>query len=173
MRCLHPLAARDAVRSGLTEQMAAAERNRDPSGLGWTAMHVVASPAIDFSNLVDIAALREALSPLMPEVTRFHATAGAGFSGHDAWGSYDEAAVCYGLDETCFVKVDLDEGRVRAIWFECRRCDVARRELLGRALKAIDALTPCVLADHWLAVEVVVGDDRLMQNYFDALAPLA
>lgn len=170
MRSLHPLGARDAVRADLAAAIAASDLNRDPSGHGWTDLHTIATPAIDFRTLLAIEAARAALAPLMPVVSRFHATAGAGFSGHDAWGSYDEAAVCYGFDATCFLKLDCDGGHITAVWFECRTPDAARTDALLTALRAIDAQTPCCLVDHWLKVEGAVTDQDFMRNYMELLA---
>jgi len=99
-RNLYPTAARNEVADDLDAAREAAERNRAPSGQGWTAMHVIRSPATDYPEAgVTAAAAAPVLEPIMPRVKRFYATGTAGFGGKphdDPYGSYEEDAWCFG-----------------------------------------------------------------------------
>ena len=171
MRSLHPRDARDEVCVDLGESDEAAERNRDPSGFGWTDIHVIATPSVDFRDLVGLDAFCTKLAPVMPAVTRFYATVGSsrGDGGRDPLGSYDEAATCFGFDPACYIKADIIDGAVAAIWFECRTPDVFRRDALMSGLRALDVLTPCHLVNYWLHVDGSVGDDAFLRRYADLL----
>lgn len=51
MRNLYPLVTRAEVEADMDESIAAAERNRAPSGPGYTAMHQIEPPSLDYAEL--------------------------------------------------------------------------------------------------------------------------
>lgn len=173
MRCLHPAAAWPDVVREMMRAQAASERNADPNGLGWTDIHVIDPPAIGFAAVgLRPQTVGTALAPLLPRVTHFAATATAGFRPgvRDPYGSYDDDAWCYGHDASCFIKLDLAHDVVTGIWFEASTSDASHLRALGDALRAIDCLTPSIIADYWLDAAGAVADEIFMRRYFDALA---
>src|SRR5438045_693258 len=151
MRCLHPLAALDEVADEVSAADAAGEANRAPDGVGWTDMHIITPPQHDYTE----AGLRldqadAVLAPILPRVRRFAATAMAGFGpdAHDPYGTYEDEAHCYGLDATCFVKLEADGSLVRQVWFHVETEDAERLTQLREAIVALDHLVPSVVADY-------------------------
>lgn len=168
MRNLYPLEASSDVAREMDVAIEASERNRAPDGLGWTQVHVIESPSYDYEAArLSLERVATSLAALMPRVRRFNATAGAGFRGHDPLGSYETDAYCFGFDSSCYVKVDpVADGIVKAIWFECRTADAAKRATLRRALEAVDAIVPSVIADYWLDRNGPIGDRAFLDSYF-------
>lgn len=176
MRNLYPLAARSDVARDMDTAIDASERNRAPDGLGWTKVHVIEPPSFDYEAAgLSLERVAARLGELMPRVPRFNATAGAGFSGHDRWGSYETEAYCFGFDASCYVKVDPVEsgGIVKAIWYECRTPDTAKRTTLRLALEAVDRIVPSVVADYWLNLNGPVGDPDFLVAYFAELGDVS
>ena len=108
----------------------------------------------------------------MPRVRRFNATASAGLDPnvHDAMGSYNQEAYCFGFDESCFVKLEADGDRVKQIWFECGTEDAGQLAALRDAILAIDALVPSMIADYWNDMSGRVQDAAFLGEYFRQLA---
>ena len=52
MRNLYPLAAQSEALADLQEATAAGEKNRDPSGFGWTDVHVIKPPSTTYVDAV-------------------------------------------------------------------------------------------------------------------------
>src|SRR5438552_2528835 len=100
MRNLYPIEAFSEATDEVTKAAEASIRNRAPDGLGWTDLHVIASPKIDYQNVgLRLSEIAPALASTMPRVRRFIATATAGFDSktRDPWGSYDDDAYCFGF----------------------------------------------------------------------------
>jgi len=104
MRNLYPWAAlSEAEKDIAVAAAAAAERNTDPSGFS-KQVHVVQQPSQDYADFgLTLAEAERVLSPILPRVRRFYATALSGFGNEkrDPLGSYDEDAWCFGLSGSC------------------------------------------------------------------------
>jgi hypothetical protein len=173
MRCIHPVAAWPESTADLARAVETGKRNAAPDGLGWTGIHLVEAPSIDFTaTSLRLDALAAALDGVMPRVTSFIATATAGFdrSRRDPYGSYETSAWSYGHDATCFVKLEPAGDLVRAIWFEARTADPARLESLSRAFALIDEMAEAMIVDYWLEAAGRIRDGAFMQCYLAALA---
>lgn len=172
MRNLWPaLTGEHAVRE-MGESIAAAERNRDPSGFGWTAMHEIQSPDVTFRDIgLTAAAAEAAIDGIMPRVRWFSATVGLsiGQAEKDPWGSYEEDALCFGFDRSCFIKLDCQDGMVVHIWFEATG-DATQLAALRAAIEAVDRISPAVIADFWIKAVGPVSDTYFMDRYFAHLA---
>lgn len=173
MRNLYPIAALSEAAVDVEEAASESERNRAPDGMGWTDVHIVRPPSIDYS----VAGLRladaiSAIEPFMPRVRKFTAAVGAGFDPNvrDPLGSYDQDAYCYGFDASCFIKLDLDDDRVQDVWFECRTAEMQRLAALRGAIVAIDALVPSAIADYWEDTAGAVRNIAFLDRYFQRLA---
>jgi len=173
MRCLHPLTAADEVADDVRAAAAASEANRAPDGIGWTNVHVIARPEHDYAD----AGLRldqadAILTPILPRVRRFTATAWAGFGpdAHDPYGTYEDEAHCYGLDATCFLKLEADGFLVSQVWFHVRTLDPERLAQLREAIVALDQLVPSIIADYWLDCTGVVRDHDFLDRYVRTLS---
>src|SRR5262245_13995328 len=121
MRNVYPAIAWEHARGDIAKAAVASERNRVPGGIGWTDMYIIQPPQADFTKVpLALAPVCGALAPLMPRVSRFYATASAGFgaTARDPYGSYDNNAVCFGFDAACFVKIEPKGDLVAGIWFE-------------------------------------------------------
>jgi hypothetical protein len=172
MRCLHPLVAVDEVADDVRAADAASEANRAPDGIGWTNVHVIAPPEHDYAE----AGLRldqadAVLTPILPRVRRFTATASAGFGldAHDPFGTYEDEAYCYGLDATCFLKLEAGGSLVRQVWFHVATPDPERLAQLRQAIVALDQLVPSIVADYCLHCTGVVRDRDFLDRYVRAL----
>jgi hypothetical protein len=173
MRCLHPVAAWPEATGDLARAIEAGRRNAAPDGLGWTGVHLIEAPSIDFTaTSLRLDAVATALAGVMPRVTSFIATATAGFdrSRRDPCGSYETSAWCYGHDASCFVKIEPAGDLVRGIWFEARTADLVRLACLSRAFALIDAMAEAMIVDYWLEAAGRIRDDAFMRRYLAALA---
>lgn len=172
MRCLHPLAAAAEVAADLSKAEASSEANRAPDGVGWTDVHIIAAPAHNYAATgLTFAQADAALTPIMPRVRRFVATATAGFDegAQDPLGSYEDDAYCYGIDASCFVKLDGNEPLVQQIWYGADTADPAHFDRLRRAIIAVDRLVPSVIADYWLDCAGSVADSEFLNRYMRML----
>lgn len=168
MRNLHPLAAYGEAVADMEDAIKASARNRAPDGVGWTDMHLIKAPKTTFADagltLSDAAA---ALEPLLPRVRRFW----SGLLGrNDPLAASQTDAYCFGFDATCFVMLEPKGALVERIWFEARTNDATRLAILRKALLAIDALSPAMIADYWLEAAGPIADDVFLDAYFNALA---
>jgi hypothetical protein len=135
-------------------------------------MHVIAPPEHDYAE----AGLRldqadAILAPILPRVRRFAATASAGFGpdAHDPYGTYEDEAHCYGLDATCFLKLEAGGSLVRQVWFHVETPDSERLAQLREAIVALDQLVPSIVADYWLNCTGAVRDHDFLDRYVHAL----
>lgn len=170
MRCLQPLAAE--VAADLLAAETASRANRVPDGVGWTDVHVIAAPAHDYAAAgLTFAQADAALTPIMPRVRRFVATASAGFGegAQDPMGSYEDDAFCYGIDASCFIKLDGEQPLIQRIWYRADTEDPARLDRLRRAIISIDRLVPSVIADYWLDCTGSVADGEFLDRYLRML----
>jgi hypothetical protein len=168
MRNLYPMPAHDEAASDIRAALDAGVRNNAPGGIGWTDVHVIKPPSTTFADagltLDDTIAV---LSPLMPRVRRFW----SGLLGrNDPLAGKQADAYCFGFDATCFVKLEPKGEFVERIWFEARTNDDPHLAMLRKALVAIDALSPALIADYWLDVTGPVGDQTFLDSYFNALS---
>lgn len=171
MRTLHPLAADAEARAELAALERAGERNRSPSGFGWTDIHIIRSPSINYCDVgLALADAAAALAPIMPRVRRFAATIGMAIDTgkRDPFGSYQEEAWCYGLGDHCFLKLEPKGELVEQIWFDLHSRDPGDMAALGAAIRAVDALAPSILVDHWLSLAGRIGDAGFLDSYFPA-----
>lgn len=170
MRNLYPLAAAAEAAAELEVAKAAGARNRDPSGFGWTDMHVIESPSISYADrgllLSDAAA---ALEALMPRVRLFNATIGAAFEPgrRDPYGSYETEAWCFALNERCFIKLEPKDDLVENIWFELRTGEAEARAILRAAIERVNALEPSYIVDYWLDL-AGPAEAAFLDRYFAA-----
>ncbi len=172
MRCLHPLAAAAEVASDLIVAEAASATNRVPDGVGWTDVHIIAEPVHDYAaEGLTFAQVDAVLAAIMPRVRQFAATASAGFDEdvRDPWGSYEDGAYCYGVDASCFIKLDGEPPLIQRIWFQAETEDPARLDRLRRAIIAIDRLVPSVIVDYWLDCTGSVADVEFLDRYLRML----
>lgn len=167
MRNLYPLIARAEAEKDMTASVKAAERNRAPDGIGWTDVHLIEAPATTFADAgLTLTAASAALTPLMPRIRNYW----AGLLGrNDPLAAHETDAYCFG-SARCFVKLEPKDDFVERIWFEARNTDAASLATLRRALLAINALSPAVIADYWLHATGAVGDPTFLDAYFKALS---
>jgi hypothetical protein len=136
-------------------------------------VHVIARPEHDYAE----AGLRldqtdAVLRPILPRVRRFTATAWAGFGpgAHDPYGTYQDDAHCYGLDATCFLKLEADGFLVRQVWFHVTTPDPEHLARLREAIVVLDQLVPSIVADYWLDCTGVVRDRDFLDRYVRVLS---
>lgn len=169
MRNLHPMAARAEVIAEMQAAIEASIRNRDPSGTDWTDMHMIKHAKTTFADAgLTLSAATAALEPIMPRVRRF--TSGLPHAPDDPLAQRETDAYCFGIDATCFVKLEPKGTFVGYIWYEARTEDTAQLTALRNALLAIDAISPALIADHWLDVTGPVSDPLFLDAYFKSLA---
>lgn len=172
MRNLYPLAAEEEAAADMVAAHEAGERNRAPSGIGWTDVHMIRRPSIDYVHAgLRLADAAEALEAIMPRVRNFSATIMAGFdvNTHDHLGSYQGDAWCFGRGAQCFIKLEPMDELVRDIWFELRGTDATDSAALRAAIGAVHRLTPSYVTDYWLSF-AGPADDDVLDEYFALLA---
>ncbi len=160
MRNLYPLAAADEAAAELEASRAAAERNRDPSGFGWTDLHVFKAPSLTYADrglrLGDAAA---ALEALMPRVKSFNTTP------LDIYSARESEAWCFALDEACFVKLEPRDDLVEDIWFELRTDKAKALATMRTAFERLNALEPSYIVDYWRDIAGPV-EPEFLDRYF-------
>lgn len=167
MRNLYPLSALEEAKADMDASIAAAKRNSTGEGT-WSDMHIIKRPSADFTGAgLTLAAAEAALTPLMPRVRVFDAALPQ--APDDPYGSHENDAWCYALDETCFVKLEPKGDLVAGIWFEAPEGDPEKLKTLRAAITALDALAPSLIADYWLHAFGQVANDRFLTAYFSAL----
>jgi hypothetical protein len=172
MRNLYPAGALREVAADMHEASEASLRNRAPNGIGWTDVHLIKPPSLDYASVgLGLNDVCSALEPLMPRVRKFTATATAGFrlGAHDPLGSYEQDACCYGFGSDCFIKLAPHEELVKHIWFECTTQDPEKLAALRAAVLAINELVPSVIADYWNDMTGAVHDIAFLDRYFQEL----
>lgn len=168
IRNVYPAMAWADARRDIASATEASVRNRAPDGIGWTEMYIIQPPQADFTKVpLELQRLLAALAPLMPRVSRFYATASAGFGAavRDPYGSYDEDAVCFGFSAACFIKVEPQADLVARIWFEACTSDEAELQALRSALLAIDRLAPAIIADYGSQIAGRIDDAAFLDRY--------
>jgi hypothetical protein len=173
MRNLYPEAAWDEAAADIRKAAEAAADNRDPSGYGFSDIYIINPPQRTFAEIgIRLAAAVSALAGIMPQVAEFNATIGAaiGRVERDPYGSYDAAPHCYGYGPGCYLKIEAGSELVSSIWFEARSNDVAQLGQLRAAVRAVNSITPVVIADYWLDASGRVSDDKFLDAYFRELA---
>lgn len=169
MRNLYPMAARADADADMKASIEASIRNRAPDGVGWTDMHLIEHPKTTFADAgLSLAAAAAALEPLLPRVRTF--VCGGGDPARNPFAYRNDDAYCFGFDETCFIKLEAKTNLVEHIWYEARTEDAAHLSALRKALCAIDALSPALIADYWLDATGPVADTAFLDAYFEALA---
>lgn len=169
MRNLYPLVTQAEVSADMDAAAASGQQNRDPSGFGWTAVHLIKRPSTGYVEagllLSDAAAT---LEPIMPRVRHFYATAfsAIGRAERDPWGSYDDDAWCFGFGPHCYLKLDVKGEHVKSIWFDLTSDAPEDAAALRQAMEAIDRLVPSLIADYFMAAQVPVADVGLLDRYF-------
>lgn len=169
MRTLHPMAAHAEVAEDLRKAIEAEEKNRDPSGFGWTEMYEAERPSICFVDVgLKLADAAAALRPIMPRVKRFYANNSSTISSaeQDPLGSYEDAAWCFGLGPQCYLKLDLDGDYVRDIWFGFDSSSSEEAAALQKCFEAIDLLVPSFIADYFLNIDLPIADGDQIGRYF-------
>jgi len=170
LRNLYPLAAESHVLGDMKAATAADERNRDPTGFGWSDVHIITPPSISYLDMeLRLGDAAEALEPIMPRVKRFYATASAGFEPgkRDPFGSYDEDAWCFGRGVHCFMKLDVEGDLVKTIWFNLSSDDPSDIAALRRSIEAINKLVPSVVSDYLEEMVGRAGDSAFLDRYLD------
>jgi len=173
MRNLYPLTVRIEVEDDIAEAASAAEKNKDPSGSGYTAIHMVKPPSQDYADLgLTLTEAERVLAPIFPRVRRFNATALSGMndSERDPYGSYEEDAWCFGLGADCYLKIDAKGPLVGKIWFDLKTDDADAVIRLRKAIEAVSALVPSVIADYFLDFSGPVSEAGVLDGYFARLA---
>lgn len=172
MRNLYPLAVRAEVEKDISEAAAAAEKNQAPSGIGYTDIYMTKPPATDYADLgLTLAEMERVLTPILPRVHRFNATifSAMGSAERDPFGSYEEDAWCFGLGAHCYLKLDAKGPLVSDIWFDLNTDDANAAGRLRKAIEAIDALAPSVIADYFLEFSGSVSEAGVLDSYFARL----
>lgn len=169
MRNLYPLIARTEVEGDIRDAAEAAERNRDPSGFGWTNVYVTKPPSQNYADVgLKLTEAESVLSPILPRVRRFNATISSaiGSAERDPYGSYDDDAWSFGLGAHCYLKLDAKGELVSNIWFDVNTDDPDAVARLRKAIEAIDKCVSSVIADYYLDFSGAVSQPGVLDNYF-------
>lgn len=92
-----------------------------------------------------------------------------GSATRDPFGTYEEDAWCFGLGPHCYLKLDEKDELVGGIWFDLSTDDPDAIDRLRRAILAIDALVPSMVADYFLNFSGAVSEGNSLDRYFATL----
>jgi len=166
MRNLYPLAARARAEVDVAEAQGAWVRDRATGRGGWSESHLAKHPVSGYLGAaVDPAACAAAVGAHLPRIRDF----GVGDEPASPFYRRETDAHCYGFGDEVFVKFELADGTLASIWFDAMTGDDERLRALRRALVAINAVVPSVIADFWLEAVGAVADGEFMDRYFVAL----
>ena len=169
MRNLYATAARTEVEAETMASVDASNQNRDPSGSGWTGIHVIKHPKTTFADAgLRLSATTDVIEPLMQRVRNFFS--GLPHAPDDPYALRETDAYCFGFDETCFIKLEVVDDLVEYGWYEARTENAVHLSALRKSLCAIDALSPALIADYWLHATGAVADTAFLDAYFNALS---
>jgi hypothetical protein len=172
MRNLYPAAAKAEAEKDIAEAAAAAERNRDPSGFGYTDVYMANAPSTDYTDVgLAISDVEQALASILPRVKRFNATIGSamGSANRDPYGPYEEDAWCFGLGNHCYLKVETKGQLVSGIWFDLDTDDGEAINRFKSAVLALEALTPSIIADYFLDFTGTISEPGVLDSYLAAI----
>lgn len=172
MRNLYPFAALSDAEKDIAEAAAAAERNRNPSGFGYTDMYIASPPSIDYTDVgLTVVDVEQALTPIFPRIRVFNATSFSALDSdrRDLYGSYEEDAWCFGLGSHCYLKLETKGSLVSGIWFDLATYDADEIQRFQNAVEAINALAPSVIVDYFLDFVGVLSDSNVLGDYLAAL----
>lgn len=173
MRNLYPMEVRLEVEEDIAAAAAAGEKNRAPSGFGYTDIYVMKPPSRNYADFsLTLKEAERTLAPIFPRVRRFNATVFSAMdsSERDQFGSYEEDSWCFGLDENCFLKLDAKGDLVRNIWFDLNTDDAEAVGRLRDAIGAIDTLVPSMIADYYMDFSGPISESGVLDTYFAILA---
>lgn len=167
MRNLYPAALKDEVYAQMDEAVAASERNRSASGLGWDAMHEIQSPSKKYSDFgLKVTDCAKVLGSVFPRIAEFT----VGGTPSNPFYRHETDAHCYGLGNELYIKLEISAEIVDFIWFDICTSDEQKLALLKKAIFALNEVIPSVVADYWLHADGLISDDEFMKLYFDELA---
>jgi len=170
MRNLFPLAAFAEMKGDIAKSTVAAAEHQDASGFGYADVYLTEAPSISYADAgLLLADVERVLLPILPRLRQFRATSFQGMTSEkqDPYGTYLEDAWCFGLGRHCYLKLDENGPLVSGIWFGLDTDDEDAIGRLRAAIRAIDALVPSVVADYFLHISGPVGEDGVLDNYFE------
>lgn len=168
LRNVYPLAARAEVVGDMEDAAAAGERDKDPSGEGWSGIHVIRQPSASYVETgLLLAEAAAALEKIAPRVKRFYASSSMRDDPdeRDPWGSYEEDAWCFGFGAHCYLKLEASSEHVERIWFELRRGSSSEILAFRQSIEAIDRMVPSFVADYVREVSGAVRDAAFLDRY--------
>ncbi|MEM7327885.1 MAG: hypothetical protein AAF437_04040 [Pseudomonadota bacterium] len=169
MRNLYAASAADAVFSGMDKAIAASEKNRSASGLGWDAMHVIEHPKPTFADEgLQTTQLVSAMEGVIPRVSRFT----IGGTPNNPIYSEDEKPVAFGYGDELYIKAEVSSDLVSHIWYDVQTTEATKLQGLRQAFEALDKVIPCVLADYWVHADGFLSNREFLDDYFAFLANL-
>lgn len=167
MRNLWPAAVSDEVLKDMDASVEDSERNRSASGQGWDDVHVVTPPSADFTSVdLRIEQVEAALANILPRVSSFT----VGETPRNPFYHHDDNPLCFGLGNELYIKFEVKDGRISHIWFDVWTSNPEKLEKLQNALQAIEAITPCVVADYWAHADGFLGNPKFVDAYIAHLA---
>ncbi len=170
MRNLYAASAADAVFSEMDKAIAASEKNRSASGLGWDAMHMIKHPSPTFADEgLKTTQLATALEGIIPRISRFT----IGGTTSNPFYSEDENPLAFGYGDELYIKAEVSGDLVSHIWYDVQTSETAKLRGLRRTFEAINEVIPCVLADYWSKADGFLSNGEFLDDYFAFLASLA
>lgn len=169
MRNLYAATAADAVFSEMDKAIAASEKNRSASGIGWDDMHVIEHRKPTFADEgLQSTQLVSALEGVIPRISRFT----IGRTPNNPFYSEDENPVAFGFGDELYIKAEVTGDLVSHIWYDVQTTEAMKLLGLRQAFEMLDKVIPCVLADYWTHADGFLSDGEFLDNYFAFLANL-
>jgi len=166
MRSLHPHSYLQEARQEIAHSKANAENNCDE--FGCAEIYGFSFPETDFSQLgYSQKTVTEVFGSDFPRVRNFYATATSGFSSNqrDKWSEYLHDAFAFGKNSGCFIKFDIEDKKVRGMWFEHEKCEESSLLSLKNALNELNKISPLIIVDMWTN-EVIDLNDKQQVNLY-------
>lgn len=165
MRNLYPASAFQGAAADMRQAEASAKNNADRGG-GWTAVHMISQPDIDFSSVGLMRADAESLmEQYLPKVTRFD----VGHGDNNPFRYSEKQPMAFGYGNCLYVKCECDAERVKHIWFDVVDASTDQVAQLMQAFVALDKVCPAMVADYWGNCVGLLSDQKFASAYFDWL----
>lgn len=163
MRSLYPASTFEAAAEDMRQAEAAAKNNAAPCG-GWTEVHMISQPDIDFSSVGLMRADADSLmAQYLPRVTRFD----VGHGDNNPFRYSEKQPLAFGYGNGIYVKFECDAERVKHIWFDVVDASTDQLEQLKQAFVALDKVCPAMVADYWGNCVGLLSDQKFTSAYFD------
>ncbi|WP_208352998.1 hypothetical protein [Pseudaestuariivita rosea] len=166
MRNLYPASAFKEAKDDMAASQENAQKNLSPDGMSWTELHIIKEPENSFRALnVSLEQIANAIQHELPRVEEFE----VGYDPGNPLYHFAKDPYCYGFGNRLYVRLEVEGDALQAIWYDCASDDVEELAALRRTFERINKIHPIMIADYWLQLDGLIGDQKFLDKYFETL----